>query len=168
MLPVARHEAIVEAVSVGQAVSTDELVRRLGVSAETVRRDLALLEEREHQRKAPARKAFLTRVMVKLANRVVLLKVDEIDFIEADGNYAKLHVGRKAHLLREKMHDLEAQLDPKRFVRIHRSIIVNLDRIKELHPHFNGDYVVLLEDGRQLRLSRSRRENLEARLKAAS
>jgi two-component system LytT family response regulator len=106
--------------------------------------------------------------MVKLTNRVVLLKVEEIDFIEADGNYAKLHVGPKAHLLREKMHDLEAQLDPQRFVRIHRSIIVNLDRIKELHPHFNGDYVVVLEDGRQLRLSRSRRENLEARLKAAS
>jgi two-component system LytT family response regulator len=104
--------------------------------------------------------------MIKLASRVVLLKVDEIDWIEADGNYAKLHVGKKAHLLREKMHDLETQLDPRRFVRIHRSIIVNLERIKELHPHFNGDYIVVLEDGRQLKLSRSRRENLETRLKA--
>ena len=66
------------------------------------------------------------------------------------------------------MLDLEAQLDPQRFVRIHRSIIVNLERIKELHPHFNGDYIVVLEDGRQLRLSRSRRENLEARLKAVT
>ena len=64
------------------------------------------------------------------------------------------------------MHDLEARLDPARFVRIHRSVIVNLDRIKEMHPHFNGDYVVVLEDGRQLRLSRTRRENLETRLKA--
>jgi two-component system, LytTR family, response regulator len=61
-------------------------------------------------------------------------------------------------------HDLEAQLDPKKFVRIHRSIIVNLDRIKEMHPHFNGDYVVVLDDGSQLKLSRSRREHLEARL----
>jgi two-component system LytT family response regulator len=95
----------------------------------------------------------------------VLLKIDEIDFIEADGNYAKLHVGSKAHLLREKMHDLEVQLDPAKFVRIHRSVIVNLDRIKEMHPHFNGDYVVILEDGRQLRLSRSRRQNFETRLK---
>jgi two-component system LytT family response regulator len=84
---------------------------------------------------------------------------------EADGNYAKLHVGRTTHLLREKMNDLEGRLDPARFVRIHRSIIVNLDRIKEMHPHFNGDYIVVLEDGRQLRLSRTRRENLEARLK---
>jgi two-component system LytT family response regulator len=106
--------------------------------------------------------------MVKLASRVILLNVNEIDWIEADGNYAKLHVGRKAHLLREKMHDLESQLDPQKFVRIHRSIIVNLDRIKELHPHFNGDYIVVLTDGVQLKLSRSRREQLESRLKAVS
>jgi two-component system, LytTR family, response regulator len=131
------------------------------------KRLLALLEERESQRETSInQKNYLTRLMIKLANRVILLKVDDIDWIEADGNYAKLHVGRKEHLLREKMHDLEAQLDPQRFVRIHRSIIVNLDRIKEMHPHFNGDYIVVLEDGRQLRLSRSRRENLEARLRA--
>jgi two-component system LytT family response regulator len=103
--------------------------------------------------------------MIKASNRVVLVRVEEIDFIEADGNYAKLHVGRKAHLLREKMHDLEERLDPAKFVRIHRSIIVNLDRIKEMQPHFNGDYIVVLADGQQLRLSRTRREHLEARLK---
>ncbi len=129
------------------------------------KRLLALLDERERLNSKRSAN-YLTRVMVKASGRVVLLKVDEIDFIEADGNYAKLHVGRKAHLLREKMHDLEARLDPAKFVRIHRSVIVNLDRIKEMHPHFNGDYVVVLEDGRQLRLSRTRRENLEARLKA--
>lgn len=130
---------------------------------------LALLEERESRLEQPGQqKTYLTRLMIKLANRVVLLKVNEIDWIEADGNYAKLHVGRKSHLLREKMHDLEAQLDPERFVRIHRSAIVNLDRIKELHPHFNGDYIVVLEDGSQLKLSRSRREQLESRLKAVS
>jgi len=129
------------------------------------KRLLALLEERESERNAPPQeKGYLTRVMIKASGRVVLLKVDEIDFIEADGNYAKLHVGRKAHLLREKMNDLEGQLDPNRFVRIHRSVIVNLERIKEMHPHFNGDYIVVLEDGRQLRLSRTRREQLEARL----
>jgi two-component system LytT family response regulator len=132
------------------------------------KRLLALLEERESLADSSAEKNYLTRLMIKASGRVVLLKVGEIDFIEADGNYAKLHVGRKAHLLREKMHDLEGRLDPAKFVRIHRSIIVNLDRIKELHPHFNGDYIVVLEDGRQLRLSRTRRENLEARLKAVS
>lgn len=133
------------------------------------KRLIALLEERESRREtASQQKTYLTRLMIKLSNRVVLLKVDDIDWIEADGNYAKLHVGSKAHLLREKMIDLEAQLDPQKFVRIHRSIIVNLERIKELHPHFNGDYIVVLEDGRQLKLSRSRRENLEARLKAVT
>ena len=126
---------------------------------------LALLEERETERKGSVRdSAYLTRLMIKASSRMMLLKVDEIDFIEADGNYAKLHVGRKTHLLREKMNDLEGRLDPAKFVRIHRSIIVNLDRIKELHPHFNGDYVVVLEDGRQLKLSRTRREHLESRI----
>ncbi len=130
------------------------------------KRLLALLEERESERKGERQKTnYLTRLMIKVAGRVTLLKVEEIDFIEADGNYAKLHVGRKSHLLREKMHDLEGRLDPAKFVRIHRSVIVNLDRIKEMHPHFNGDYIVVLEDGRQLRLSRTRRENLESRLK---
>jgi two-component system, LytTR family, response regulator len=129
------------------------------------KRLLALLEERDSARKGSRQQAnYLTRVMIKVSGRVTLLKVDEIDFIEADGNYAKLHVGRKAHLLREKMHDLEKRLDPAKFVRIHRSVIVNLDRIKEMHPHFNGDYIVVLEDGRKLRLSRTRRENLEAKL----
>src|SRR5215203_68701 len=126
---------------------------------------LALLEARENERQGSRQNQnYLTRLMIKVSGRVVLLKVEEIDFIEADGNYAKLHVGRKAHLLREKMHDLEGQLNPAKFVRIHRSIIVNLDRIKEMHSHFNGDYIVVLEDGRQLRLSRSRREELIHRL----
>lgn len=128
------------------------------------KRLLALLEERESELKVD-QKSYLTRLMIKDSGRVRLLKVDEIDFVEADGNYAKLHVGRATHLLREKMNDLEGRLDPARFVRIHRSIIVNLDRIKEMHPHFNGDYIVVLEDGKQLRMSRTRREHLEARLK---
>ena len=130
------------------------------------KRLLALLEERESERKGSEEtEKYLTRLMIKDAGRVMLLKVDEIDFIEADGNYAKVHAGRKSHLLREKMNELEARLDPAKFVRIHRSIIVNLERIKEMHPHFNGDYIVVLEDGRKLRLSRTRREHLEGKLK---
>jgi two-component system, LytTR family, response regulator len=128
------------------------------------KRLLALLEERESERKVD-QKDYLTRLMIKDSGRVRLLKVDEIDFVEADGNYVKLHVDRATHLLREKMNDLEGRLDPARFVRIHRSIIVNLDRIKEMHPHFNGDYIVVLDNGKQLRMSRTRREHLEARLK---
>ncbi len=130
---------------------------------------LALLEDRVSDREHRAQeKTYLSRLMIKLANRVLLLKVDDTDWIEADGNYAKLHVGNKSHMLCEKMHDLESQLDPDAFIRVHRSIIVNLDRIKELHPHFNGDYIIVLANGTQLKLSRSRREQLEARLKAVS
>jgi two-component system LytT family response regulator len=129
---------------------------------------LALLEDRLNTRELLSQeRTYLSRLMIKLTNRVILLNVNEIDWIEADGNYAKLHVGRKSHMLREKMHDLESRLDPEQFVRIHRSIIVNLDRIKELYPHFNGDYMIVLADGTQLKLSRSRREHLESRLKAA-
>jgi two-component system LytT family response regulator len=129
---------------------------------------LALLEDRLSARETLSHeKTYLSRLMIKLTNRVILVNVHDIDWIEADGNYAKLHVGRKAHMLREKMHDLESRLDPQQFVRIHRSIIVNLDRIRELYPHFNGDYMIVLVDGTQLKLSRSRREHLESRLKAA-
>lgn len=128
---------------------------------------LALLEDRLTTReKLSQERTYLTRLMIKLTNRVILLNVNDIDWIEADGNYAKLHVGHKSHMLREKMHDLESRLDPQQFVRIHRSIIVNLERIKELYPHFNGDYMIVLADGTQLKLSRSRREHLESRLKA--
>ena len=146
-------QALARAKSQISASEIDKLSQRL----------LALLEDRKGSNEQ--QQSYLTRLMIKTSNRMMLLKVDEIDFIEADGNYAKLHTGRKTHLLREKMNDLEGRLDPAKFVRIHRSIIVNLDRIKEMHPHFNGDYIVVLDDGRQLRLSRSRRENLEARLK---
>ncbi len=148
-------QALERAKSQISASEIDKLSQRL----------LALLEDRKSERKGSDEQTYLTRLMIKTSNRMMLLKVDEIDFIEADGNYAKLHAGRKMHLLREKMNDLEGRLDPARFVRIHRSIIVNLDRIKEMQPHFNGDYIVVLDDGRQLRLSRSRRETLEARLK---
>src|ERR1044072_3876064 len=81
---------------------------------------LALLEERETERKGTrSDERYLTRLMIKASSRMMLLKVDEIDFIEEDGNYAKLHAGRKTHLLREKMNDLEGRLDPAKFVRRH-------------------------------------------------
>ena len=104
---------------------------------------------------ASPEKNYLTRVMVKGSGRVVLLKVDEIDFIEADGNYAKLHVGRKAHLLREKMHDLEGRLDPAKFVRIHRSIIVNLERVVRVEPYSKDSHIAILQDNTRLPVSRA-------------
>ena len=119
------------------------------------RRILALLNE---VRGAPKR---LERLVVKSVGRVFFLRTDEIDWIESAGNYVKLHVGREAHLVRETMSALEAQLDPGMFVRIHRSTIVNLARIRELQPMFHGDYVVLLRDATELTLSRNYRDRLQ-------
>jgi two-component system LytT family response regulator len=80
--------------------------------------------------------------------------VREVDFLEASGNYVALHVGGKTHLIHETMSAAEARLDPSRFVRIHRSTIVNVARIRELRPHCNGEYVVILKDDTELKLSR--------------
>jgi two-component system LytT family response regulator len=133
------------------------------------KRLVALLEDREEQPTTRARTTgYLSRLMVKSASRVFFLKADEIDWIEAADYYVKLHVGRKSHLLRETMSELEAKLDPEKFLRIHRSSIVNLDRVKEMHLHFNGEYLVILHDGTELKLSRSRREQLQQLLNVGS
>jgi two-component system, LytTR family, response regulator len=84
----------------------------------------------------------------------------EVDWIEARSYYARLHVGARSHLVRESMHALEGRLDPATFARIHRSIIVNIDRIVELRPDAERGWVVILRDGRQLPMSRRRRRHL--------
>lgn len=88
------------------------------------------------------------------------IRAEEIDWIEADGYYARLHVGGKSHLLRETLTKLEAQLDRNRFLRIHRSTIVNLERIRELQAQSHGEFTVVLSDGTQLKLSRGYRDRL--------
>ena len=103
-------------------------------------------------------KKYLERLVVKSVGRVFFLKTEEIDWIEAAGTYVKLHVGRDSHMIRETMNGIEAMLDPDKFLRIHRSTVVNIDRIKELHPMFSGDYAVILRDGTELALSRNYRD----------
>jgi two-component system LytT family response regulator len=109
----------------------------------------------------PVKADYLTRLLIKSSGRVSFLKTDDVDWIGAEDYYVKLHVGRKNHLLRETMNEMEAKLDPSKFVRVHRSSIVNIERIRELQQHFNGEYVVVLHDGTELKLSRSRREQLQ-------
>jgi two-component system LytT family response regulator len=121
------------------------------------RRLLALVQD---LRAAPR----LERFVIKSGGRVVFVRADEIDWIEAAGNYVKLHVGRDAHLFRETMSTLESRLDPDTFFRIHRSHIVNIERVKELQPWFNGEYVVFLRSGTRLTLSRGYREKLQERI----
>lgn len=103
----------------------------------------------------------IDRIAVKSSGRVVFVKVDEIDWIEAADNYVNLHVGSENHLHRETMSSIEGQLPPEKFMRISRSTIVNMDRIKELQPLFHGEYAVILRNGAKLTLSRSYREKLD-------
>ena len=104
------------------------------------------------------------RVAVRTAKQVVFVPVGDIDWIEADDYYAKLHIGGRAYLIRETMASLEARLDPTRFARVHRSAIVNLDRVRTLQPYVRGAHVLTLSDGTRLTLSRSRRESFERAL----
>lgn len=127
-----------------------------------------LHEEQEGMRKLVAgAEPYLQRVMVKTDDRMLLLNADEIDWVEAEGNYVRLHSARGAFLVRWKIGALEERLDPRHFARVHRSIIVNLGRVKELRPWFAGDYIVAMKDGTELKLSRGYRAALEERLGAA-
>jgi two-component system LytT family response regulator len=106
--------------------------------------------------KAPPR--HLKRLTIRQTGRTILLPADEIDWVETYGNYLKLHAGRESHLIRGTMQQLEAKLDPEKFVRVHRSVIVNIEKVKEIHPRSNGDQDLVLHDGSQLMLSRNYRD----------
>jgi two-component system LytT family response regulator len=116
----------------------------------------------------PARPRYLDRLVVRSGGRIAFLHTEEIDCIEACGNYVKLCLGVEEHLLRMTMSALEGRLDPERFVRIHRSTIVNVERVKELQSTFHGEYVVILRTGRRVTLSRGYRERLQRILDSAS
>jgi two-component system, LytTR family, response regulator len=105
--------------------------------------------------------AYADRLPVAQEDRVVFVRVADIDWIEADGNYVRLHSGMRAYDVRETLTALERKLDPRRFLRIHRSTIVNTDRIAEVRPWFHGHHIVVLSTGQQLRLSRYQRESVE-------
>ena len=103
-------------------------------------------------------------LMIKDGGRVLFLRVEEIDWIEAAGVYVQVHAAGKTWLHRISLSELEAKLDARQFLRIHRSTIVNLQKVKELHPHSHGDFLVVLHDGTELKLSRSYRQKVEASL----
>jgi two-component system, LytTR family, response regulator len=138
------------------ARARQQLERRTGGDLE--RRLLAIVQDFK-----PAH-SRVDRFVVKSGGRVFFVRNDEIDWIEAAGNYVKLHVGSDSHLFRETMNAVEARLDPDLFFRIHRSHIVNIERIRELQPWFNGEYVVFLKNGTRLTLSRGYREKLQERV----
>lgn len=133
-------------------------------SAETVDARLTQLLEYFETNAAAA---GTDRILVKSSGEIFFLKAEEIDWIEAEGDYMKFHVAGKTHLMRETMARLEARLNPKQFIRIHRSTIVNADRLRKLSPSFAGEYAVILQDGTKLKLSRGYHERIAALLKQA-
>jgi two-component system LytT family response regulator len=119
--------------------------RRKGVTTKKIG---ALVDKILEERNIPE------RILVKSSDRISIVEVGQIDWIESAGNYVQIHLGKVTHLLRDTMKNMERRLDPKLFARIQRKIIVNMGRIKELRPLLHGDYVVVLHDGVRLRLSR--------------
>lgn len=107
------------------------------------------------------------RLAVRLGTKTILVPVADVDWIESDGDYARIHAGGRAHLVSSRMHALEQMLEPASFLRIHRSVIVNLDRVAELHRDEDGGGAVVLRDGLRLRVARGRWEELERRLRIA-
>ncbi|HEX6833929.1 MAG TPA: LytTR family DNA-binding domain-containing protein [Rudaea sp.] len=100
------------------------------------------------------------KLAIKDGQRIVRVDVDAIQWIDAAGDYMCIHTGDNTHVLRGTMHDLEVRLDPKRFQRVHRSTIVNLARVKELRPHQNGEYFLVLDSGHELKLSRTYKDKI--------
>ncbi|MEZ5354248.1 MAG: LytTR family DNA-binding domain-containing protein [Bryobacteraceae bacterium] len=123
-------------------------------SGETNSRLLELIENLDSQRPG------VGRIAIRSGGHVALVKTDSIDWVEAADNYVCLHCGAETHIVRETMNSFEQRLDPHRFLRIHRSTIVNLDQVKEMLPWFRGDYQVILHTGAKLTLSRSYRDKL--------
>jgi two-component system LytT family response regulator len=127
---------------------------------------LAVLQGEEASAAAPPAEPaspHLERITVESKGKVNFVRVAEIDYIVSSGPYAELHVGDKTYLIRESMQNLEAQLDPAEFIRIHRSIIVRTALVDTLHKAGGGDYEVQLKGGARLKVSRTRREELERR-----
>jgi two-component system LytT family response regulator len=144
--PVRLREAMARAVgTAGRSTVGNETGRILG-----------LLEELHARDRARGR----DRLVVRTPERAFFLRTETIDYIEAAGKFVHLHVGRSLHALRESMAELEQELDPARFLRISRSVIVNLDRIQEIQPWFQGDYVLILTDGTKLTSTRGYRDNM--------
>ena len=113
---------------------------------------------------APGTSPYLERIAVEMRGKVRVVPVDQIDYITASGPYAELHTGDRTHIIRETMQTLEERLDPRQFIRIHRSAIVRLALVETLLRGAGGDYEVQLKGGLRLPVSRSRREELERRL----
>ena len=125
----------------------------------------SIADDRKPER--AAHKEPIDRVVIKSGGRIYFLKIEEIDWVEGAGDYLSLHTGSQTHLIRETMGNFHAKLDSQKFLRIHRSTIVNIERIKDIEPHPKGDYVITLTSGIRLKASRGYRRELQALLDEA-
>ncbi len=150
------HEALTHAKSIIVGSKVEEISRQL----------VDLIERFDLKDRLPLERhpsddpEYLSRFMIRSSGRVMVVDVDTVEWIEAEGNYVNIYADGKKHLLRGKISMLEEQLNPTRFVRIHRSTIVRTDRIKTMKPLFNGDHTVTMTDGKEFILSRTYREHL--------
>ena len=119
-------------------------------------------------REGPTRPEYLDRVAVKHDGTLRIVRTADVDWWEADGNYVRLHAAGSSFLVRSTMAAMETQLDPRQFIRVHRRFVVNVDRIVEVQPWFAGDAVAVLRNGAKVRVSRTYRERLHARLGAGN
>jgi len=113
------------------------------------------------------RNSRVPRLVIKTGTRRLFLPPEKVQWVEAERDYMRLHVGRESHLVRETMQQMEALLDPRRFLRVHRSTILNLEFVKQLEPMYSGDYKILLRDGTELASSRGYRDRLRPLLRQA-
>ena len=133
------------------------VTRLRGESAADIARQMAQFLERVAP--TPSRGG---RIAIKRDGRVNFVRVDDIDWVEADGDLVRVHAGKEAHVIRETMSQIETKLPPERFMRVHRSIIVNTERVREVQPWFKGDYVLIMQDGTKLRSGRTYRQSVQA------
>ncbi len=116
----------------------------------------------------PADGSYAERFLVKVGERTNVVPVSDVKWLQSDGNYVDLHTAAGTHTIRETLANVEQRLDPRRFVRIHRRVIVAIEQIKEIQPWFGGDQILVLKDASKLRVSRTRREHVATRLAGIS
>jgi len=142
----------------------DETLKRVEEQLATLRNKALAPEVAQLLRElaAEGRESYASRFAVKSRGEIYFVRADDIDWIDAEGNYVALHSAGRKHLVRETIKSVEVRLDPARFVRVHRSAIINIDRLKKIQPYFHGEYVVTLHDGTMLTSSRSYSDRLRA------
>lgn len=137
----------------GRDAATAELLRQIG--------ELRAQQDAAHSDRMRAEARFVVRA----ASKLFFVRAADVDWISGEGNYARLHTGARTHLVRETLKSVEARLSPRQFVRVHRSAIINVDRVAELQPHTHGEYRLTLKDGSKLTSSRAHSANLRSLLK---